>query len=203
MQTFSPNFSSQELGEYNMKKESTVTVDVVAAFLDCDKRTVQNYAKDGIIPRAGHGKYNLLDCIRSYVRYLRNKETELEIDDLEKKIRQAEFELKQNGATKLRLENEAKSGYLIKADDVEPFFQGVLVTLRQQLLSLGDVIANEVLSCDTEIEIAQAIRHAIEGVLDEVSRADLRFSEDSTFDASSEYVGEGEGFTSASSKDDS
>jgi hypothetical protein len=179
-------------GVSEMKKGNIVGVEVVAAFLDCNERTVQNYVKDGIIPKAGHGKYNLIDCVRSLIRFYRLKDDKTEIDDIVKKQAIADLEKTQNAATKLRLENEAKSGYLINANDVEPFFQGVLVTLRQQLLGLGYAIAGEVILCETELEIAQAFNNAVEGVLDEVSRANLHFTGDCSLDTPSEDVGEDE-----------
>ena len=48
-------------------------VAVIARFLNLTERRVQQLARDGIIPKAEKGKYDLVRCVQNYVRYLQER----------------------------------------------------------------------------------------------------------------------------------
>ncbi len=45
-------------------------VAIIARFLNLTERRVQQRARDGIIPKAEKGKYDLVQCVHGYVRFL-------------------------------------------------------------------------------------------------------------------------------------
>src|SRR4051812_40185685 len=51
--------------------ENLQSVEFVAKLLAISERRVQQLSAQGYIPRAAHGKYDLVPSIRGYIRYLR------------------------------------------------------------------------------------------------------------------------------------
>jgi len=50
-----------------------VTAETLAKLFELTERRVQQLASDGIIPRAGRGAYPLMDSVRGYLRYLKER----------------------------------------------------------------------------------------------------------------------------------
>lgn len=53
--------------------QTGVAVDAVAALFGLTPRRIQQLAKEGILPKAERGRYNLAACVRSYVAHLQSK----------------------------------------------------------------------------------------------------------------------------------
>jgi hypothetical protein len=49
------------------------TVHIVAKLLNVTRRRVQQLSHDGIIPKPKDGKYDLVGCLTSYIRYLQSR----------------------------------------------------------------------------------------------------------------------------------
>lgn len=52
-------------------KDLIVSVHTLAYYLDLSSRRIQQLSALGIIKKSGRGKYNLIPCIRSYIKYLK------------------------------------------------------------------------------------------------------------------------------------
>lgn len=52
------------------KKPAGVTVEQLAALLNVDKRRVQQLAKEGVLKKLAHGRYDPEESVLAYVRYL-------------------------------------------------------------------------------------------------------------------------------------
>jgi hypothetical protein len=48
-------------------------VNIVAKLLNVTRRRVQQLSHDGVIPKPKDGKYDLIACLRDYVRYLQGR----------------------------------------------------------------------------------------------------------------------------------
>jgi len=51
---------------------ATQPITVIARLLDLSERRVQQLVRDGVIPKAERGRYELVGAVRGYVRYLRD-----------------------------------------------------------------------------------------------------------------------------------
>ena len=49
---------------------ATQPIGVIAKLLDRSERRVQQLSREGVIPKAEHGQYDLIGSVRGYVRYL-------------------------------------------------------------------------------------------------------------------------------------
>lgn len=156
-----------------------VSVGVVAEYLKVSEKTVQNYVKQGLLPKARHGKYHLLSCIHKYIDHLQEKGKRPEdVESLEGEIQKAELQIKLQTATWKRIQNEKELGLLIPSETLEVFLTGLLVTLRQQFLALPLMLAPEVITEPDEKEVTLLLQSAIEGVLHDFSQSVIRFSDD-------------------------
>lgn len=170
-----------------MNHNEIVGVQEVAHYLDCTDDTVRNYVSQGIIKKQGHGKYNLPECVRLMIRHLRKSQAESSVADIEKEQALAELERTRETVAKLRIDNQAKLGELLPTSVVEPFLQGLLVSLRQQLLNLALNIVPELLAEPTAEEATALLQNTLEGILHELSKARIEFD-----------TGEGNGESDAS-----
>jgi hypothetical protein len=57
-----------------MKGPAFYPVETIAKLLDLTPRRVQQLSAEGVIPRVGHGKYELVSSVRGYIRYLKAAE---------------------------------------------------------------------------------------------------------------------------------
>ena len=52
---------------------ATQPIGVIARLLDLSERRVQQLSREGVIPKAERGQYDLVGSVRGYVRYLRDQ----------------------------------------------------------------------------------------------------------------------------------
>ena len=52
---------------------ATQPIGVIARLLDLSERRVQQLSREGVIPKAERGQYDLIGSVRGYVRYLRDQ----------------------------------------------------------------------------------------------------------------------------------
>ena len=52
---------------------TTQPIAVIAKLLDLSERRVQQLSREGVIPKATRGQYDLVGSVRGYVRYLRSR----------------------------------------------------------------------------------------------------------------------------------
>src|SRR5690554_4944951 len=53
-----------------MEANGLYPAEVVSRLLNLTERRLQQLAREGIIPKAAHGKYPLVQCVQGYIRYL-------------------------------------------------------------------------------------------------------------------------------------
>lgn len=96
----------------------TVDVGTLAALLDLTDRRIHQLVREGVLPKAGRGKYPVADCVQAYVGYWQRQAEEraaqVVIDYKAVRARkvQAEAELKE-------LELGLRRGELVPTDAVE------------------------------------------------------------------------------------
>ena len=61
--------------------QATYSLDVIAKLLDISPRRVQQLSSDGVIPRASRGKYELVPAVQGYIRFLRGRAINADVND--------------------------------------------------------------------------------------------------------------------------
>ena len=113
--------------------EPTYGVEVISRLLNLTPRRVQQLAKEGVIPKAGRGKYRLAPTVRGYVVYLQEKldnpgaEGRINLNEERARKTKAEADLAEMEVAKRR-------GELIDTVDVKEAWQSILTEVRANLL---------------------------------------------------------------------
>jgi phage terminase Nu1 subunit (DNA packaging protein) len=161
-----------------MKPE--ITLKSLSKIINLTDRRIQQLAKKGIIPKANHGKYDLVDSINGYVCYLQDlvqtKDLEgVKTNTKEDKARKLHHEanIRQIEEQKAKRELELLDALLINRDDALMIWSEAFINIKKTLRSLPKKIASEVVGKDSEVEIEDKIKNYIDLSLEDLSDMDL------------------------------
>lgn len=151
---------------------------VIAKLLDLSERRVQQLSREGVIPKATRGQYDLIGSVRGYVRYLRDQAAKAQAGAPDYASERARFIRAR--ADLAEMEAEQKRGAVIAATDVEETWIAVLALLRTRLLALPDRLAPRLHAEDSPAGIRDTLRGAIREALEELAETDVRPQGDET-----------------------
>src|SRR6056297_2219834 len=155
---------------------ATQPIGVIARLLDLSERRVQQLSREGVIPKADRGQYDLIGSVRGYVRYLRDQAAKAQAGAPDYAAERARFIRAR--ADLAEMEAEEKRHSLIAADQIEAAWIVVLALLRTRLLSLPDRLAPQAFDQPTVGDTRNLIRAAIREVLDDLAEPDIEFETD-------------------------
>ncbi len=64
-----------------MAADATYPVETIAELLNLTPRRVYQLTKEGIIPKASRGRYELVPAVRGYIKYLRDRAINADVKD--------------------------------------------------------------------------------------------------------------------------
>ena len=166
---------------------SAQPIGVIAKLLDLSERRVQQLSREGVIPKATRGQYDLIGSVRGYVRYLRDQAAKAQAGAPDYASERARF--LRARADLAEMEAEQKRGSLLAAEDVETAWIAVLARLRTRLLALPDRLAPLVHAETSPAGVRDVIRGAIREALEELAESDVRPERDE--DDTAEAAGNG------------
>lgn len=159
---------------------ATQPIGVIAKLLDLSERRVQQLSREGVIPKATRGQYELVGSVRGYVRYLRDQAAKAQAGAPDYASERARFIRAR--ADLAEMEAEAKRGSLIAAEDVEAAWIAVLALLRTRLLALPDRLAPQLHAEASPASVRDVMRGAIREALEELAESDVRLEQDNESD---------------------
>ena len=101
---------------------------VIARLLDLSERRVQQLSREGVIPKAERGRYDLVGAVRGYVAYLRDLAVKAQSGAPDFGVERAR--LIKAKADLAEMEADGRRGELLPADAVEAAWTAVLARLR-------------------------------------------------------------------------
>lgn len=147
------------------KTSGTQTVDVMARLLSLTPRRLQQLAKDGVIPKASRGRYELVPVVQGYVKYLQD----IAAGKGDNAHQQAQTALAQERAKKVARENAIAAGELIPKADVVAGVQAMVGHCRARLLAIPAKLAPAIHLSESVPDIQEKITEAIYDALEELS----------------------------------
>jgi phage terminase Nu1 subunit (DNA packaging protein) len=175
---------------------ATQPIGVIAKLLDLSERRVQQLSREGVIPKAERGQYDLIGSVRGYVRYLRDQALKAQAGAPDYAAERARFIRARADLAEMEAKEKRRS--LIAADQVEAAWIAVLALLRTRLLALPDRLAPQVFEQSTVGDTRNLIRAAIREVLDDLAEPDIEFKTDPDIDGLSDPETDGGKGTSGS-----
>jgi phage terminase Nu1 subunit (DNA packaging protein) len=155
---------------------ATQPIGVIARLLDLSERRVQQLSREGVIPKAERGQYDLIGSVRGYVRYLRDQALKAQSGAPDYAAERARFIRARADLAEMEAEETRRS--LIAADEIEAAWVAVLALLRTRLLGLPDRLAPQVFDQSTIGDTRTLIRSAIREVLDDLAEPDIDLETD-------------------------
>ena len=159
---------------------ATQPIGVIARLLDLSERRVQQLSREGVIPKAERGQYDLIGSVRGYVRYLREQASKAQAGAPDYAAERARFIRAR--ADLAEMEAEEKRGALIAAEEIEAAWIAVLALLRTRLLALPDRLAPQVFEQSTVGDTRNLIRMTIREVLDDLAQPDVQLEASADID---------------------
>jgi phage terminase Nu1 subunit (DNA packaging protein) len=169
---------------------ATQPIAVIAKLLDLSERRVQQLSREGVIPKATRGQYDLIGSVRGYVRYLRDQAARAQAGAPDYASERARFIRAR--ADLAEMEAEQRRGALIAAEDVEAAWIAVLALLRTRLLALPDRLAPLAFEQSTVGDTRNLIRAVLREVLDDLAETDVRSEPDTDPDGIGDPAADGE-----------
>lgn len=160
---------------------------VIAKLLDLSERRVQQLGREGVIPKATRGQYDLIGSVRGYVRYLRDQAVSAQAGAPDYAVERARFIRAR--ADLAEMEARQRRGSLIAADDAEAAWIGILALLRTRLLSLPDRLAPLVHEQDNLARTRDLLRGSLREVLEDLANSDVQPDTDDETGANPEDLG--------------
>lgn len=146
---------------------NTQPIAVIAKLLDLTERRVQQLGREGVIPKAERGQYDLVGAVRGYVRYLRDQASRARDGVADFGTERAR--LVKAKADLAEMEARQRQGELLPATGVEEAWTEVLGRLRARLLVLPDRLAPLVHEETTIAGARTLIRQGIADALAELA----------------------------------
>ena len=159
---------------------ATQPIGVIARLLDLSERRIQQLSREGVIPKAERGQYDLIGSVRGYVRYLRDQALRAQAGAPDYAAERARFIRARADLAEMEAEEKRRS--LIAADEIEAAWIAVLALLRTRLLALPDRLAPQAFDQSTVGDTRNLIRTAIREVLDDLAEPDVEFEADPEID---------------------
>ena len=151
-----------------MPEVADYPVSTIAKLLDLTERRVQQLSAQGVIPRTGRGRYELVPAVRGYVRFLRERAVKGDAagaDDLGA----SRAKLLSARARMATLEADQFEATLLRRPDVERAWSSIVANMRARLLAVPSKTAQAIVFLESPQQIASLLTAAVSEALDELS----------------------------------
>lgn len=166
---------------------ATQPIAVIAKLLDLSERRIQQLSREGVIPKATRGQYDLIGSVRGYVRYLRDQAVSAQAGAPDYAAERARYIRAR--ADLAEMEANQRRGSLIAADDAEAAWIAVLALLRTRVLSLPDRLAPQVHDQRSVAGTRNLLRGSLREALEDLANSDVQPDPDDKTDANPEDSG--------------
>ena len=148
---------------------TSFNIQAIAKLLKLSERRIQQLAKEGVIPKAERGKYDLIGSVQGYIDYLKAKVggefTAEEVLKNKNKLLKAKAELAE-------IDKMKASGELIPKEEVKRTWLELVQKVKQKLLSIPNKVAPVVVTIKSINEIKLILQDKIYEALYEISSDD-------------------------------
>lgn len=145
--------------------DTTVTTKELAIVLGLSTRRIQQLVQDGQFEAVKRGRFNLAKSVSRYIELFTKEQTDTDKEKLE-----AELSIKKAKAIVAVLEAKELQGKMHRSEDVAAMTEDLILTIRDALIPLPDMLAAEVSAVNESAEAAEIIRKKVYAVMDELTR---------------------------------
>lgn len=169
----------------------TFPLKTICSLLDLTPQRVTQLVNEGVIPRAGRGRYELVPVVRGYIHYLRQRALKGDVKAGADDYATHRARLTKAKADMAEMEREQMANALIPASDVERAWIEVVANMRAKMLSIPTTAAADAQAAPTLAEAKQVLKVKVNEALAELS--EMRVEVRNPVRASDDEDGDGEG----------
>jgi phage terminase Nu1 subunit (DNA packaging protein) len=150
----------------------TFPLDTICKLLDLTPQRVNQLVKEGIVPRAERGRYELVPVVRAYVKYLRDRAVKGDVHGDGYSVQRTR--LIKARADLAEMEKAQMENSLIPAEDVKEAWVEVLSACRAKLLSLPTKVAPEVFAAKELNDVKGILKETVNEALLELANVKVK-----------------------------
>lgn len=161
-------------GKKDAETPGMVKTAEVATMLEMTPQWVRDLTKRGVLKiyaTPAGDRYNLVESVKAYIRYLREqaKAKESKASPWEDRKQQAEAELKEHKAKMAELQLKELQGKMHRSEDVEAATNDLVYTIRSLLMALPGRLAVDLAAMHTAPEVSERMQAEVYEVLNELA----------------------------------
>lgn len=149
--------------------EATHGVEVISRLLLLTPRRLQQLTKEGHLPKAERGRYELVPVVQAYIRYLRDRAVKGDVSEDDYGSHKSRLVKAQ--ADMAELDAERMRGELIPRAAVIAGWQAMIGASRARLLAVPSKSAPQVFTADELPDVERILRMHINDALTELGRS--------------------------------
>lgn len=146
-------------------------VEAIGKLLNLTPRRIQQLVREGVIPRAERGKYDLIRTIRGYVKYLQERAEGRGVETTD--LHGERTRLLRAQANKTEFEVASLQRALLPFDEVVAAWESLVAAFRAKCLALPSRLAPQLAAVNEIREIQNHIAAGVREALEELSRFEL------------------------------
>lgn len=154
-----------------MSAAATYPASTLAKLFHLTERRVQQLAKEGVIPKAERGKYDLVGAVRGYVKYLQERAEGRGVAPQDLHTERARLVKAQADKTEIEVAEMGRA--LIPAERVIAAWQQLVAEFRAKCLALPSRLAPQLAGNHAIQDIKESIAGGVREALEELSRFEL------------------------------
>ena len=145
----------------------TFPLDTICKLLDLTPQRVNQLVREGIVPRAERGRYELVPVVQAYVRYLRDRAVKGDVHGDDYSTHRTR--LIKARADVMEMEKAQMENSLIPSIDVQNAWSEVMSACRAKLLSIPTKTAPEVFTADNINDVKSILKQSVHEALAELA----------------------------------
>jgi phage terminase Nu1 subunit (DNA packaging protein) len=160
----------------NTKPPESVICGVMplSKMLGVTKQQIGNLVENGIVVKAGRGKYDAVQSVANYINSMRDREElrNKKPDEIRLMVEVQKLEHEKYKTRKTQLEVMQQEGVLHHADDVKAIWNNIIVAAKSRLLAIGVKVSPQVAGETSATLIQEAIDREVREALHEIKEYD-------------------------------
>ncbi len=145
----------------------------IADLFGMTERSVQTLARNGIIPRLRQGRFDLIDTVKAYVKYLREKaagQVEAMKESPKTRLLRAQADECEAKAVLRHMEVEVERGKLLKRSDIERQLYARFIEIKAALLEMPRRVAFRFTDPEISLYVEEEVNTLVGEILAQYSR---------------------------------
>jgi phage terminase Nu1 subunit (DNA packaging protein) len=152
-------------------KNPTYPVSTIAKLLMLSDRRVQQLTKDGVIPKAERGRYELAPAVQGYIRFLQERSLRSDASPIDYHVEKARLTKAQADQAEIELA-KARSD-VASVSQIERNLSGLFAEVKTNLRNIPDRVVSSLIGMTDEREFKTVMLREIDLVLLALAESDV------------------------------